>query len=54
MEITINGFTFSEEKADEYPIISIDIEENFSFWRKFIPGSIFVFASVVLYKLSPD
>ena len=38
----------SEEKADENPIISIDIEENFSFWRKFIPGSIFVFILAVI------
>ena len=38
----------NDKNADNKALLSIDVEENFSFWRKFIPGSIFVVILAVI------
>lgn len=38
----------SGKDTDNNSSISIDVEENFSFWRKFIPGSIFVITLAII------
>ena len=38
----------SGKEQESNTLISIDVEENFSFWRKFIPGSIFVITLAVI------
>ena len=38
----------NDKNADNKTLLSFDVEENFSFWRKFIPGSLFVVTLAVI------